>query len=89
MERTLVAGLTRCYCTAVDPAVLHKHTVLQAGPSPLQIGPKAEDKSKKLADPLMFLLRLLLGTLAGFYFFLVPAYMWIKHKIWPRNLGGF
>lgn len=62
---------------------------VQAGESPLEIGPKAEDKSKKLANPLMFLLRLVLGTLAGFYFFLVPTYMWIKDKIWPRKMGGF
>jgi MPBQ/MSBQ methyltransferase len=62
---------------------------LQAGPSPLQLGSKVEDKSKKLTNPILFLLRLLLGSVAGFYFVLVPAYMWIKDKIWPRNLGGF
>ena len=37
----------------------------------------------------MFLLRLLLGSTAGFYYFVLPVYMWIKDKVWPRSLPGF
>jgi hypothetical protein len=43
----------------------------QAGDSPLQLGPKAEERGKVAGNPLSFLLRLLLGTAAGFYYFLV------------------
>jgi hypothetical protein len=45
--------------------------VLQAGDSPLQLGPKAEESGKVRGNPLSFLLRLLLGSAAGFYYFLV------------------
>jgi hypothetical protein len=52
-------------------------SLLQAGESPLQLGPKAEECSKVSGNPLSFLLRLLLGTTAGFYYFLVRAVaMW-------------
>lgn len=61
----------------------------KAGPSPLELGPKAEESHARNTNPLSFLLRLLIGTTAGFYFFVVPVYMWIKDKIWPRKLGGF
>lgn len=58
---------------------------LQLGKSPLKLGPKAEESNKELSknrtNMVMFLLRLILGSLAGFYFFLVPVYMWIKNKI--------
>jgi MPBQ/MSBQ methyltransferase len=43
----------------------------QAGDSPLQLGPKAEERGKVAGNPISFLLRLLLGTTAGFYYFLV------------------
>lgn len=26
---------------------------------------------------------------AGFYYFLLPVYMWIKNLVWPKKLGGF
>jgi MPBQ/MSBQ methyltransferase len=45
--------------------------LLQSGDSPLQLGPKAEERGKVNGNPLSFLLRLLLGTAAGFYYFLV------------------
>lgn len=45
----------------------------QAGESPLQLGPKAEEAGKLQGNPLSFLLRLLLGTAAGFYYFLVSG----------------
>lgn len=62
---------------------------MQAGDSPLVIGPKEETSGKLNSNPLSFLLRLILGSLAGFYFVVVPVYMWIKDKLWPKNLGGF
>jgi hypothetical protein len=43
----------------------------QAGPSPLQLGAKAEERGKLQGNPLSFLIRLLLGSAAGFYYFLV------------------
>lgn len=46
---------------------------LQAGDSPLQLGPKAEESGKLKGNPLSFLFRLLLGTAAGFYYFLVSV----------------
>ena len=62
---------------------------LQEGNSPLQLPPKRETSGKRSRNPLMFLLRLLLGSTAGFYYFVLPVYMWIKDKIWPRSLPGF
>ncbi|KAL3153968.1 hypothetical protein ABBQ32_013524 [Trebouxia sp. C0010 RCD-2024] len=62
----------------------------KAGDSPLQLPPKPQETSgKSRSNPLMFVLRLLLGSTAGFYYFVLPVYMWIKNKIWPRSLPGF
>ena len=41
------------------------------------------------SNPLAFLARLLLGTLAGSYYFLLPVYMWLKNLVWPRSMPGF
>jgi MPBQ/MSBQ methyltransferase len=58
---------------------------VQLGKSPLKLGAKAEESDKELSTDkrsfAMFALRLALGSLAGFYFFLVPIYMWIKDKL--------
>ena len=63
---------------------------LQAGDSPLQLPPKPQETSgKSRSNPLLFVLRLLLGSTAGFYYFVLPVYMWIKDKVWPRSLPGF
>lgn len=40
-------------------------------------------------NPLAFLLRLLLGTAAGFYYFVLPIYMYLKNLVWPKNAPGF
>ncbi|KAK9841313.1 hypothetical protein WJX74_003696 [Apatococcus lobatus] len=61
----------------------------KAGASPLNLGPKAEESGARRGNPLTFPLRLLLGSLAGFYYFLLPVYMWIKNLIWPKSLPGF
>lgn len=55
------------------------------GPSPLELGPKAEDRAVPKSNPFSFLLRLILGTTAGFYYTLVPIYMWIKNLIFPKS----
>lgn len=47
----------------------------QAGASPLQLGPKAEVSKASNTNPLSFLLRLILGSAAGFYYFMLPWYM--------------
>lgn len=45
---------------------------LQAGDSPLQMGPKREESSGSNTNPLSFLFNFIVGTLAGsYYFFLV------------------
>ena len=63
---------------------------MQAGDSPLQLPPKPQETSgKSRSNPLLFVLRLLLGSTAGFYYFVLPVYMWIKDKVWPRSLPGF
>ena len=55
------------------------------GASPLQLGPKAEASGKANTNPVAFLLRLLLGSTAGFYYFCLPVYMWLKNLVWPRS----
>eukprot|EP00879_Flechtneria_rotunda_P004690 GHRR01004954.1.p1 GENE.GHRR01004954.1~~GHRR01004954.1.p1 ORF type:complete len:313 (+),score=64.06 GHRR01004954.1:258-1196(+) len=51
-----------CSVTGVKPT---------AGPSPLDLPPKPTEERGKVSNPLSFLFRLLLGTAAGFYYFLV------------------
>lgn len=46
----------------------------QAGDSPLQMGPKVETSGGPI-NPVSFLFRMLLGTLAGSYYFILPIYM--------------
>nr|GLL30713.1 2-methyl-6-phytyl-1,4-hydroquinone methyltransferase, chloroplastic-like [Ipomoea trifida] len=55
-----------------------------SGDSPLQLGPKAEDVSKPV-NPVVFLLRFMLGAMAGAYYVLVPIYMWLKDQIVPKD----
>jgi len=69
-----------CSVTGTKPA---------PGTSPLDLPPPVEVSRKSNTNPLSFLLRFLLGTAAGFYYFIVPVYMWIKNLIWPRWLPGF
>ena len=57
----------------------------QAGESPLQMGPKEEESAKPNSNPITFLGRLILGTLAGSYYFLLPVYMWLKNLVWPKT----
>lgn len=44
--------------------------------SPLRQGPKAEVSVARNTNPLSFLLRVLLGSVGGFWYFLLPIYMW-------------
>ncbi|KAH9289656.1 hypothetical protein KI387_033773, partial [Taxus chinensis] len=64
-----------CSVTGVKPA---------HGPSPLQLGPKVEDVKRPI-NPIMFLIKFLLGSIASAYFVWVPFYMWIKDKIVPEG----
>lgn len=50
----------------------------------LQLGPKVEDVSKPV-NPVVFLLRFMLGAMAGAYYVLVPIYMWLKDQIVPKG----
>lgn len=70
-----------CSVTGVKP---------NPGPSPLDLGPKMESRQAKF-NPMVFLPRLLLGTAAGFYYFVLPIYMFLKHlvisgleKVYPK-----
>lgn len=70
-----------CSVTGVKPT---------AGPSPLDLGPKMESRQAEF-NPVVFLPRLLLGTAAGFYYFVLPIYMFLKNiliggleKIYPK-----
>lgn len=65
-----------CSVTGVKP---------KAGDSPLELGPKKEESGQLNSNPLHFALRLALGTAAGFYYFLVPVYMWLKNLIVPKG----
>lgn len=66
-----------CSVTGVKPS---------AGDSPLAMGPKAEASgSPGGSNPLAFLARLLLGSAAGFYYFVVPVYMFLKNAVWPKS----
>lgn len=54
---------------------------LQAGDSPLQMGPKREDSVDSNTNPLSFLFNFIVGTLAGSYYFVLPIVMWLRHRI--------
>ena len=76
-------------CYAIQIAWLYAEPwCSQDGESPLQMEPKREQLETR-SNPLAFLARLLLGTLAGSYYFLLPVYMWLKNLVWPRSMPGF
>jgi len=57
-----------------------------AGPSPLALPPlPAEDSKRANSNPLAFAVRLLLGTAAGFWYFLLPIYMYLKNMVVPEG----
>ena len=63
------------------------------GPSPLDLGEMAEktvqkqDQPKaKAPNPLQTLRRVILGSLAGFYYFIIPVYMWLKNLVFPKHV---
>lgn len=64
-----------CSVTGVKPA---------SGDSPLQLPPKVEEVEKP-ESPIAFLTRLILGSLAGLYYVLVPIYMWLKNLVVPKG----
>lgn len=45
----------------------------------------SESSIKMNTNLVSFLTRLLLGTLAGFYYFVLPIYMWLKNLVWPKQ----
>ena len=51
----------------------------------MALGPKAEASERLNTNLLSFVLRVLLGSLAGFYYFCLPIYMWVKNLVWPRS----
>lgn len=67
------ARRTRRRAAHVCPLPPPRPPPLQAGESPLNLGPPQEVSTPKPSNPIAFLLRLLLGTLAGFYYFCLPG----------------
>lgn len=57
----------------------------KAGASPLELAPKSERSEAMNTNPLAFVARLVLGSAAGFYYFLLPVYMWLKNLVWPKS----
>lgn len=54
----------------------------------MQLGPKVEDENvKEPVNPLLFLSRFVLGTIAATYYVLVSVYMWMKYKIVPKVIS--
>lgn len=66
-----------------------------SGPSPLasKLGPKQEVSGAPapagIGAKLALASRVVLGSAAGFYYFVLPVYFWLKNLIWPRWLPGF
>jgi len=57
-----------------------------AGKSPLGLSASpAEEQTSVPRSPVSFLFKFLLGTIAGFYYTLVPIYMWIKNAVFPKS----
>ncbi|KAJ9512537.1 hypothetical protein QJQ45_018959 [Haematococcus lacustris] len=65
-----------CSVTGVKP---------KAGESPLVMGPKEEVSGSMNTNPISFLFRLMLGTAAGFWYFILPVYFYLKNLVWPKN----
>ena len=38
-----------------------------------------------LGGALATVARVLLGSAAGFYYFVLPVYMWLKNLVWPKG----
>eukprot|EP00803_Ostreobium_quekettii_P003045 evm.model.scf_723.2 EVM.evm.TU.scf_723.2 scf_723:8387-14026(+) len=57
----------------------------KAGVSPLNLGPVQEISKASNTNSFSFLFRLILGSTAGFYYFILPIYMWLKNKVWPKD----
>lgn len=56
-----------------------------AGDSPLEMGPKSETSTPRPSNPISFLVRMILGLSAGFYYFLLPVVFYIRHLISPKS----
>jgi len=74
-----------CSYTGVKP---------RKGGSPAVLGPKKEvspasaaaaQSSRGLGGALSTAARVVLGSLAGFYYFVLPVYMWLKNLVWPKG----
>jgi MPBQ/MSBQ methyltransferase len=58
----------------------------KSGASPLVLPPAPQESSSRdNSNPVSKLVRLILGTAAGFYYFCLPIYMYIKNMITPEG----
>ena len=49
------------------------------------MGPPAEVSAGSNSGVLTKAARVVLGSLAGFYYFVLPWYMWLKNLIFPKS----
>ena len=50
----------------------------------VQMGPKAEDVSGPF-NPVSFVWRFLIGTVASLYYVAIPIFMWLKDQVYPKS----
>ncbi len=75
-----------CSVTGIKP-------VGATGQSPLDLGPKAEAAAAEggsgvtWSNAMRTLARVVLGSTAGLYYFLLPIYMWLKNLLLPKSIS--
>ena len=59
------------------------------GPTPLDLGEMQEDRKKETQreSRLRTVARVVLGSIAGFYYFVLPIYMWLKNLVFPKAVS--
>lgn len=59
------------------------------GPTPLDLGEMQEDRKeeRQRESRLRTVARVVLGSIAGFYYFVLPIYMWLKNLVFPKAVS--
>jgi MPBQ/MSBQ methyltransferase len=63
-----------------SPYVEAQRKAGRGGVAVAEIGKRAARR-----NPLAVAVRVVLGSLAGFYYFVLPVYMWLKNLVWPKG----
>lgn len=67
----------RCSVTGVKP---------KEGQSPMQLESKQEESGGEISsNPLFFLIKIVLGSIGGLYYFFVPLYFKVVDVILPKE----